>query len=170
FLGFLPRTGGERRRLLETVARSEWTVVLFEAPPRVANLLRDLAAACGGDRRAGVARELTKVFEETRAGTLDELAGYYAEAPAGRNAERGTWNAERQHDSAFRIHTSAFRVWRVSPSAGCITTAAATGTPVRPSWRICSRPFTSAPGSPWPNASAWWRSTAPTCGTSLTSI
>ena len=82
FLGFLPRTGGERRRLLETVAQSEWTVVLFEAPPRVANLLRDLAAACGGDRRAAVARELTKVFEETRAGTLDELAGYYAEAPA----------------------------------------------------------------------------------------
>jgi 16S rRNA (cytidine1402-2'-O)-methyltransferase len=38
--------------------------------------------ACGGDRPAAVARELTKVFEETRAGTLAELAGYYAEAPA----------------------------------------------------------------------------------------
>jgi len=82
FLGFLPRKGGERRRLLDTVAKSEWTVVLFEAPPRVAELLLDLAAACGGERRAAVARELTKVFEETRAGTLTELAGYYAEAPA----------------------------------------------------------------------------------------
>jgi len=82
FLGFLPRKGSERRRLLDTVAKSEWTVVLFEAPPRVAALLEDLAAACGGDRRAAVARELTKVFEETRAGTLTELAGYYAEAPA----------------------------------------------------------------------------------------
>src|SRR6058998_1018309 len=82
FLGFLPRKGGERRRLLDTVAKSEWTVVLFEAPPRVAALLEDLAAACGGERRAAVARELTKVFEETRAGTLVELAGYYAEAPA----------------------------------------------------------------------------------------
>src|SRR5437667_278259 len=82
FLGFLPRKGGERRRLLDTVAKSEWTVVLFEAPPRVAELLLDLAAACGGGRRAAVARELTKVFEETRAGTLTELAGYYAEAPA----------------------------------------------------------------------------------------
>lgn len=83
FLGFLPRKGGERRRLLELVAESEWTVVLFEAPNRVAELLADLAAACdgGADREATVSRELTKVFEETRAGTLAELAGYYAEAP-----------------------------------------------------------------------------------------
>ena len=83
FLGFLPRKGGERRRLLELVAASEWTVVLFEAPNRVAELLADLAAACDGgvDRLASVSRELTKVFEETRAGTLAELAGYYAEAP-----------------------------------------------------------------------------------------
>lgn len=81
FLGFLPRKGGERRRLLATVAASEWTVVLFEAPLRVRELLQDLVAVCGGARRAAVARELTKLFEETRAGTLSELAGYYAEAP-----------------------------------------------------------------------------------------
>jgi 16S rRNA (cytidine1402-2'-O)-methyltransferase len=81
FLGFLPRKGGDRRRLLETVATSEWSVVLFEAPLRVAELLEDLAAVCGGDRPAAVARELTKLFEETRAGTLTELAGYYAQAP-----------------------------------------------------------------------------------------
>jgi len=81
FLGFIPRKGAERRRLLDVVARSEWTVALFEAPPRVAELLADLAAACGADRPAAVARELTKLFEETRAGTLAELAGYYAEAP-----------------------------------------------------------------------------------------
>ncbi len=81
FLGFVPRKGGERRRLLDTVARSEWTAVLFEAPTRVAELLADLADACGAERSAAVARELTKVFEETRTGTLGELAGYYAEAP-----------------------------------------------------------------------------------------
>src|SRR5438128_7345955 len=81
FLGFVPRKGVERRRLLDTVARSEWTAVLFEAPTRTAELLTDLAEACGGERRAAVARELTKVFEETRAGTLTDLAGYYAEAP-----------------------------------------------------------------------------------------
>jgi 16S rRNA (cytidine1402-2'-O)-methyltransferase len=81
FLGFLPRKGGERRRLLEAVAASEWTVVLFEAPPRVAELLVDLSTVCGPDRAAAVARELTKVFEETRAGTLADLAEYYAAAP-----------------------------------------------------------------------------------------
>lgn len=81
FLGFLPRKGGDRARLLETVAHSEWTVVLFEAPNRAAELLADLAGACGGERQAVVARELTKVFEESRAGTLAALAGYYAEAP-----------------------------------------------------------------------------------------
>lgn len=82
FVGFLPRKGTDRRRLLETVGKSEWTVVLFEAANRVPELLADLAAACGGERPAAVARELTKVFEETRDGTLAELAGYYAEAPA----------------------------------------------------------------------------------------
>jgi 16S rRNA (cytidine1402-2'-O)-methyltransferase len=82
FLGFLPRKGGDRRRLLEAVAHSEWTVVLFEAPNRAADLLADLAAACGGERQAVVARELTKIFEESRGGTLTELAGYYADAPA----------------------------------------------------------------------------------------
>jgi 16S rRNA (cytidine1402-2'-O)-methyltransferase len=83
FLGFLPRKGADRRRFLEAVAHSEWTTVLFEAPNRVAELLADLAAACDGGttRPATVSRELTKVFEETRAGTLADLAGYYAEAP-----------------------------------------------------------------------------------------
>lgn len=81
FLGFLPRKGAERRRLLQLVAQAEWTVVLFESPLRTAELLEDLATACGHGRRAAVARELTKVFEETRDGTLSELAGYYREAP-----------------------------------------------------------------------------------------
>lgn len=81
FLGFLPRKGAERRRLLDWIAASEWTVVLFESPLRAAALLGDLAASCGGERPAAVARELTKVFEETRSGTLGELAGYYADAP-----------------------------------------------------------------------------------------
>jgi 16S rRNA (cytidine1402-2'-O)-methyltransferase len=82
FLGFLPRKGPERRRLLAQAAASEWTVVLFESPLRAAMLLADLARACGGDRPAAVARELTKVFEETRAGPLAELADHFAAAPA----------------------------------------------------------------------------------------
>ena len=82
FLGFIPRKGSDRRRFLLTAAQSEWTVVLFEAPNRVAQLLTDLVEVCGGDRLASVSRELTKVFEETRSGTLQELSEHYAEAPA----------------------------------------------------------------------------------------
>ena len=82
FLGFLPRKGSDRRRLLSTAASSEWTVVIFEAPNRVTQLLADLIDVCGPDRQAAVSRELTKVFEETRSGTLQELSEHYAEAPA----------------------------------------------------------------------------------------
>ena len=81
FLGFLPRKGSDRRRLLLTAASSEWTVVMFEAPNRVTQLLADLIEVCGPERQAAVSRELTKVFEETRAGTLQELSAHYAEAP-----------------------------------------------------------------------------------------
>jgi len=81
FLGFIPRKGGERTRLLARASAEEWSVVFFEAPPRLTDLLEDLARAAGGARRAVVARELTKLHEELRAGTLDELAGYYSEHP-----------------------------------------------------------------------------------------
>jgi len=81
FLGFVPRKGSERTRLVARAAAEEWSVVLFEAPSRAAALLRDLAAAAGPARRAMVARELTKLHEELRAGTLAELADYYSETP-----------------------------------------------------------------------------------------
>jgi 16S rRNA (cytidine1402-2'-O)-methyltransferase len=81
FLGFLPRKGPERTRLLTRAAVEEWSVVLFEAPSRLAALLRDLATAAGPGRRAMVARELTKLHEELRVGSLAELADYYSETP-----------------------------------------------------------------------------------------
>jgi 16S rRNA (cytidine1402-2'-O)-methyltransferase len=81
FLGFIPRKGAERTRLLARAAAEEWSVVLFEAPPRLTDLLQDLAAVAGAGRRALVARELTKLHEELRFGTLDDLADYYSEHP-----------------------------------------------------------------------------------------
>jgi 16S rRNA (cytidine1402-2'-O)-methyltransferase len=81
FLGFLPRKGAERGRLLARAAGEEWSVVFFEAPARLVDLLEDLAKLTGSDRRAVVARELTKLHEELRAGTLAELARYYSEHP-----------------------------------------------------------------------------------------
>jgi 16S rRNA (cytidine1402-2'-O)-methyltransferase len=81
FMGFIPRKGAERARLLARAAAEEWSVVFFEAPTRLTDLLEGLAHLAGGTRRAVVARELTKLHEELRAGTLDELAGYYSEHP-----------------------------------------------------------------------------------------
>lgn len=76
-LGFLPRKGGERKAILDLAATLPHTVILFEAPGRTVETLRAVAAASAGSRRAAVARELTKRFEEIRRGTLDELAAYY---------------------------------------------------------------------------------------------
>jgi 16S rRNA (cytidine1402-2'-O)-methyltransferase len=81
FLGFIPRKGRERTRLLSRAADEEWSVVLFEAPTRLVALLEDLIRLAGADRTVVVARELTKVHEEIRSGTLGELADYYSTVP-----------------------------------------------------------------------------------------
>jgi len=78
FLGFLPRKGAERARLLARAGGEEWTTVLFEAPGRVGALLADLIEIAGPARRAVVARELTKLHEEVSAGTLAQLAERYS--------------------------------------------------------------------------------------------
>jgi 16S rRNA (cytidine1402-2'-O)-methyltransferase len=74
FEGFLPRRGRERRERLERIAADERATVLFEAPTRSASTLADLAAACGGQRRVALCRELTKLHEEVWRGSLAELA------------------------------------------------------------------------------------------------
>jgi 16S rRNA (cytidine1402-2'-O)-methyltransferase len=81
FLGFLPRRGTARAEWLDRIAREPLTVVCYEAPGRTVALLTDLAARCGPERPAAVARELTKLHEEIRRGTLASLAAYYEEHP-----------------------------------------------------------------------------------------
>jgi 16S rRNA (cytidine1402-2'-O)-methyltransferase len=78
FEGFLPHKKG-RKSLLEKLAAEERTIILYESPHRVAKTLEQLAENFGGDRHVSVSRELSKVFEETRRGTLEELAGYFRE-------------------------------------------------------------------------------------------
>ncbi len=75
FEGFLPRSGRERRDRLARIAADERGTVLFEAPTRLPATLRDLAAACGGDRAAAVCRELTKLHEQIVRGPLEDLIG-----------------------------------------------------------------------------------------------
>lgn len=77
FLGFVPRKGKERVQCLERVAEARDTIVLFESPERLTALLSALAERCGSDRRAIVAREMTKLYEDFRRGTLEALARYY---------------------------------------------------------------------------------------------
>ena len=74
FEGFLPRSGRDRRERLATIAADPRGTVIYEAPGRLAATLRDLATACGAERRAAVARELTKLHEQVVRGSLAELA------------------------------------------------------------------------------------------------
>lgn len=74
FEGFVPRKPGERRAAFAALSREPRTMVFFESPARVAASLSDMAAAFGGDRRAAVCRELTKLHEEVARGSLGELA------------------------------------------------------------------------------------------------
>jgi 16S rRNA (cytidine1402-2'-O)-methyltransferase len=80
FAGFLPRTGVDRAEFLEELAGLRATLVLYESTRRLGKTLADLRAALG-DRRAVVARELTKLHEEFVRGTLSELAARYADEP-----------------------------------------------------------------------------------------
>ena len=77
FLGFPPRKGKDRQAALARAVTEPWTVVFYEAPPRLVALLSDLATAGAAGRPAIVARELTKMHEELRGGTLEELAAWY---------------------------------------------------------------------------------------------
>jgi 16S rRNA (cytidine1402-2'-O)-methyltransferase len=84
YLGFLPRRGLERRRLLEQFSGFRHTLVAFEAPHRVVAALADLVAMLGPDRRLAACRELTKVHEEIVRGTAREvLIHFQGTAPRG---------------------------------------------------------------------------------------
>ncbi len=80
FEGFLPVKKGRQTRL-QALATEPRTMVFYESPHRLVRTLAQLAEVFGPDRRAAVARELTKTFEEVRRGTLAELHAAYAAQP-----------------------------------------------------------------------------------------
>jgi len=82
FEGFLPPKKGRQTRLKE-LALEERTVVLYESPHRIAKSLREFAEHFGPERMASVSREISKLHEETRRGTLADLAAHF-EAHAAR--------------------------------------------------------------------------------------
>ena len=81
FFGFLTRSGRERREALDEISELGHTAVLYESPNRLADTLDELERRGGGARRAAVAREMTKQFEEVRRGTVAELRAYYEGRP-----------------------------------------------------------------------------------------
>ncbi len=83
FLGFLPRKGKERKRLLADFGSLPAALVIHEAPRRLAGTLRDLVEVLGGNRLAVVCRELTKMHEEIGRGSLEDLSVRFAEGTRG---------------------------------------------------------------------------------------
>ena len=132
FLGYLPRLRAERRKSLEACAGQPATLVCFEVPHRLRPALADLEAILGPDREAAACRELTKLHEEIRRGTLSELRQHFdateprgeftlviSGAPAGSRwqptaVQEALRDRKRQGDSASQAarHVARLSGWR----------------------------------------------------------
>lgn len=82
FAGFLPPKKAARRKRLSALSSTPATLIFFESPRRLAACLADMADVLGGDRQSAIARELTKLFETVRRGSLGDLSGQYENEPA----------------------------------------------------------------------------------------
>lgn len=87
FEGFLPARAAARRARLRSLAREPRTLVFYESPRRLLAALADLIAELGAERRAVLARELTKIHETVVGGTLAELRDRLEERPGERRGE-----------------------------------------------------------------------------------
>lgn len=86
FVGFLPASGSQRRKTLESMKGYAATLIFYEAPHRVIDSVKDMASILGGERRITIARELTKTFETFHRCNLND-ASAWLEADA--NQQRG---------------------------------------------------------------------------------
>ncbi|MBL7758754.1 MAG: 16S rRNA (cytidine(1402)-2'-O)-methyltransferase [Chitinophagaceae bacterium] len=80
FEGFLPQKKG-RHTLLTRLAEEDRTMIFYESPMRLVKTLEEFIGYFGADRLCSVSRELTKLFEENKRGTLAELVQYFGEKP-----------------------------------------------------------------------------------------
>jgi len=81
FVGFLPPRSGKRRDMLASLKEEHRTLILYEAPHRLLKILEDMEAILGEGRPITVARELTKIHQEVRRGSVREIKSYYTENP-----------------------------------------------------------------------------------------
>ena len=79
FEGFLPHKKG-RQTALKQLALEERTVILYESPHRLVKTLEQLIEVAGPGRKVSVSRELTKIHEETRTGTLSDVLSHFSAA------------------------------------------------------------------------------------------
>ncbi|HUO18282.1 MAG TPA: 16S rRNA (cytidine(1402)-2'-O)-methyltransferase [Steroidobacteraceae bacterium] len=134
FEGFLPARAAERRAALAQLAHETRTLVFFEAPHRIEAALADMAAHFGPQRRAAVARELTKTHETIYRGTLGQL---HARAQAEQNFARGelTVVVAGAADGADAVDAAQLRrtmdilLRELPPGRAAATAAALTGAP-----------------------------------------
>ena len=139
FLGFAPRADRARREVLGPLAEAPYTLVLYEAPQRVGDLLTALERSLG-DRPACVARELTKRFEELRSGSLSALAARFKDAPPQGEVVIvvGPGRAEQAGDRREEMAEAAAR-WLTngqSPAEVARALAGAYGVPKRQAYKI----------------------------------
>ena len=78
YIGFLPRRAGDRRRLLQSVADENGTIIAFESPHRLPAALNDILQVLG-DRKVAVCRELTKIHEEVFRGRISQAIEHFTE-------------------------------------------------------------------------------------------
>jgi 16S rRNA (cytidine1402-2'-O)-methyltransferase len=141
FLGFLPRSPGAQREVVAPLAALDLTLVIYEAPTRVARTLRTLVTACGPERRACVARELTKRFETFERGTLGALAGRFEAGTRGEVVilvgppAAGAGEAPATDDD-LRAEAQRLLDAGASPSDAAKTLAGALGVPKKRAYRM----------------------------------
>lgn len=140
-LGFLPRETSTRQRAIGRAAATGWPLVLFESPQRLAATVQELRGALG-DRDAVLLRELTKIHEEVRAGTLGDLASW-ANSAAVRGelvlVVGGSQAAAASPDDAAEV-VAALRKAGLSPSKAAREAASITGRPRSELYALASRP------------------------------
>lgn len=144
-LGFLPRDAAPRQRMLGRAATTGWPLVIFESAQRLAATLQELSTALG-ERDAVVLRELTKVHEEVRPGTLGDLASW---AKSGTIRGEivlivgGNQASDAPADEAAAVVASLRRAG-LSPSKAAREAAAITGLPRAELYALAMRPLAEA--------------------------
>lgn len=132
FIGFLPSAKTQRETAIAELRDMPLTLVFYESPKRLQEMLKSLRDTLGGDRRAVVCRELTKKFEETVRGTLDDLVAAFADRSVKGEivvlVDRGTGEAIGETDVQTAL-ADAMKTMRVKDAATMV--AGAMGLPRR---------------------------------------